>query len=194
MKSEKKKQRDDIKALFQSIQRPELLEMSNSLSKNLFDFIFNQLPSFINLPSKFLYGAFAPMNDEVLWYLSFDHERHQTAFPAIVEGRMAFVKSKLSEQEMQKDFGVNILCPPKGGQIVTPDILIVPGRAFSLNGDRLGRGKGFYDRFLNDYKYLTIGVCLEAQIKDFIVTEEHDHRVDYIVTEKRVIETSRFRK
>ena len=55
------------------------------------------------------------------------------------------------------------------------DFLLVPGVAFSPNGYRLGRGKGYYDKFLSKYSNLfTVGVCFREQFYLDIPTELHD--------------------
>lgn len=61
-------------------------------------------------------------------------------------------------------------------------IIIVPGVAFTPQGDRLGRGRGFYDRMLTSfYNAHTIGVCLSCQIYDEIPTDPHDQRMDLVL-------------
>ena len=55
------------------------------------------------------------------------------------------------------------------------DFVLVPGVAFSPNGYRLGRGKGYYDKFLSKYTNLfTVGVCFREQFYLDIPTEPHD--------------------
>ena len=67
--------------------------------------------------------------------------------------------------------------------------VFVPGVAFDRKGSRLGMGKGYYDRFLPELKAIKIGIGLSAQIADFdLPVEEHDVALDYIVTEKFIIE------
>ena len=68
------------------------------------------------------------------------------------------------------------------------DLIIVPGRAFDTKGHRLGRGQGYYDRFLIFYPTaLKLGVAFEFQVLEKIVTSEHDVLMNYIVTEKRIL-------
>ena len=70
-------------------------------------------------------------------------------------------------------------------------LVLVPGRAFTKDGARLGRGKGFYDVFLKQLleeysstgkKVYTIGVCFSCQVVDSVPTEPNDIFVDKIVS------------
>jgi 5-formyltetrahydrofolate cyclo-ligase len=65
--------------------------------------------------------------------------------------------------------------PESVGNNVPFDFILVPGVAFSPNGYRLGRGKGYYDKFLSKYSNLfTVGVCFREQFYLDIPTEPHD--------------------
>ena len=68
------------------------------------------------------------------------------------------------------------------------DLLIIPGIAFDLEGNRIGYGKGYYDRFLSSRKanYI-IGLAFENQIIKKIPYTEYDIPVDLLFTEKRII-------
>lgn len=69
--------------------------------------------------------------------------------------------------------------------------VIVPGLAFDRRGGRLGRGAGFYDRFiarLDRPAVRVIGVCFEAQLVERAPTEPHDARMDAVVTENGIDE------
>ena len=54
------------------------------------------------------------------------------------------------------------------------DFILVPGVGFSPNGYRLGRGKGFYDKFLSKHPLYAVGVCFREQFYLDIPTEPHD--------------------
>lgn len=69
----------------------------------------------------------------------------------------------------------------------SPDVIIVPGVAFTADKYRLGYGGGFYDRFLRKSFSLKIGVAYENQLADKLPLEEHDHKLDMIATEERLI-------
>lgn len=66
------------------------------------------------------------------------------------------------------------------------ELIIVPGVAFDGRGNRIGRGKGFYDRLLRDTHATTIGVAFECQMADDIEPDEHDVPVRLVITEERV--------
>ncbi len=63
------------------------------------------------------------------------------------------------------------------------DLVIVPGVAFDRNNNRLGRGKGYYDRILSQLKGKTplIGICYDFQMVEEIPTEPHDVKMDGVI-------------
>lgn len=63
---------------------------------------------------------------------------------------------------------------------------LIPGLAFDQKGYRLGRGKGFYDRSLSDFKGKKIGICFNLSLCEELPHEEHDIRCDQIVTENKI--------
>jgi len=67
------------------------------------------------------------------------------------------------------------------------DLIIVPGVAFDIKGNRMGHGKGYYDKLLSEAKATTIGLSFEFQIVEKIPVEPHDIPVHKIVTEDRII-------
>jgi len=67
------------------------------------------------------------------------------------------------------------------------DLAIVPGIVFDRNGYRLGYGYGFYDRFLSNKNFFKIGLAFSFQIIEQLPFEEHDVRLDCIVSEKEII-------
>ena len=69
------------------------------------------------------------------------------------------------------------------------DLVIVPGAAFDPHCWRLGRGAGFYDRFLArpDVRAAKIGVAFDEQIVPAVPRDEHDVRLDMVVTPSRVL-------
>ena len=76
------------------------------------------------------------------------------------------------------------------------ELSFVPGVAFDFKGRRLGRGKGFYDRYLKDFKGTTVGVCSsERFLKEPIpVDQKFDVSVQYILTEQFLYQVNPVRK
>ena len=76
-------------------------------------------------------------------------------------------------------------------------LIIIPGLAFDERGNRLGKGKGYYDKFLAELlstsekeKILAVvGYCYDFQIIDKVITEPNDIPVDYIISDKRIVKS-----
>lgn len=85
----------------------------------------------------------------------------------------------------QDEMGVRI---PRGSTVIDRseiDLALIPGVAFDHRGNRLGRGGGFYDRFLASAPQLnTIGVCFDLQLIKELPIEAHDRQVDHVSTER----------
>ena len=78
--------------------------------------------------------------------------------------------------------------PGPGAPVVSIDeigLVIVPALAYSRTGERLGRGGGFYDRFLARLSpgAVTVGLVLSCQIVDEVPSEAHDQNVGIVITE-----------
>jgi len=76
------------------------------------------------------------------------------------------------------------------GDLAMLDLIVVPGVAFDMRGNRLGYGKGYYDMTLRRVKCCVVALAFEFQVVDSIVSEPHDVGVHKIVTEERVIGVS----
>lgn len=138
------------------------------------------------------------------------------AVPRIINGTndMDFylLKNAKSGKEIDKDFenqlerGVFGIREPKEylKKLFISDIrnaayeksclILVPALAFERSGARLGRGKGFYDKFLFNLKttgIISCGVCFNFQILDSVPTETNDFAVDYILSEMSLQNTKR---
>ncbi len=62
------------------------------------------------------------------------------------------------------------------------DLVVVPGLAFDRLGQRLGRGKGYYDRLLPQIKAPKLGICFPFQLVDEVPSEPFDVRMDGVIT------------
>lgn len=90
-------------------------------------------------------------------------------------GKMCVGAFGIKEPEDKEPFDKNAI-----------DVVFVPGVVFDKKGNRIGYGKGYYDRFLKDMTALKAGVCHSFQMHDIDECEEHDVKMDMIITEAGV--------
>jgi 5-formyltetrahydrofolate cyclo-ligase len=135
-------------------------------------------------------ALYSPIWNEVFTEEVFCEARRQgkvVAYPRVRGDDLDFVAVDTLENLAPGTFGV---LEPTGDALVAPgalDMVLVPGVAFDLAGNRLGYGKGFYDRVLCGTRRpaLAVGLCFELQLVDRLPTEEHDVCLDLLVTEER---------
>lgn len=96
---------------------------------------------------------------------------------------------QLNNLDVLKENAWGILEPVQGIKLNpdTADCIIVPMLAGDIHGNRLGYGKGYYDRFLSGSNAIKIGFCFDFAILDTLPTEQHDEKLSYIITEKRIL-------
>lgn len=178
-----------MKEKLSSMSAESFNDLSSLISKNL-----SQLFSDQNvIQKKLIIGAFAPITkksirEPMLDLLEWEELANLTSYPAYDSELkvMTFKMARMSDLVIKKDFGPEILGPDLKSKEVVPDLILVPGLAFSESGDRLGRGKGFYDKYLEHYRGVKIGVCFGTQVVDEIPTETHDIALDYLVSEQEI--------
>jgi len=67
------------------------------------------------------------------------------------------------------------------------EMIVVPAVAYDRRGNRVGRGKGYYDRLLAGSRARKVGVAYDFQLVDEIPAEPHDIRVDIVITDKTLL-------
>ncbi|MDB9760402.1 5-formyltetrahydrofolate cyclo-ligase [Pelagibacteraceae bacterium] len=103
------------------------------------------------------------------------------------KNEMNFVEWKYFDPLKVNSFGM--LDPCSKTKYLIPDVMLVPLLAFDLKNNRLGYGKGFYDKYLGKFlrkrkKIITIGVAFAFQRYDKLPVSKLDIKLDYILTEK----------
>lgn len=96
----------------------------------------------------------------------------------------------LPYEESRLELGSFHIEEPTGGNTVDPseiELIVVPAVAYDRKGNRLGRGKGFYDRLLKSTKATKIGVGYEFQLYDELPTEPHDVGMDMVITQSTTV-------
>ena len=121
-----------------------------------------------------------------------------TTFPVISSNQsMAMVNPENLKKLSKNKF--NILEPVSGNEVLPMehDMIIVPTVGVDKNGFRVGYGGGYYDRLLKPIldkknRPLIIGLVYDFQLIDDLINEEHDIKLDVVVTEKQVINFTKF--
>jgi 5-formyltetrahydrofolate cyclo-ligase len=113
--------------------------------------------------------------------------RIKTLLPVIREkNKMNFVEWKYHDPLKVNNFGM--LDPCSQTKFLIPDVMLVPLLAFDSQNNRLGYGKGFYDKYLSKFlkkkKITTIGVAFSFQKYNKLPISKFDIKLNYILTEK----------
>ncbi len=182
----RKKMKSVIAGLSQSVREEKDNRIAIMLRLFLVDFynknLASQNQSILNL------GVYSPLSDEVKWEKAFplseNEEEIKLCYPSFEsDGVMVFRGSSIEELEMGRDFGVPIGAPKESSPVEVPEICLIPGLAFSKEGERLGRGKGYYDRYLEHYPGVKVGIAYSEQLEVEIPRDDHDQLLDGVVTD-----------
>tara|TARA_B100000959_G_C14560600_1_gene451545 strand:- start:38 stop:583 length:546 start_codon:yes stop_codon:yes gene_type:complete len=154
---------------------------------------FKPLIKIIDKEKKRKISLYYPSNYELdtsnLFKILANRKNLSTFLPKLLsDGTMKFVSWKFFDPLKVNSFG--FLEPKINGKSVVPDMMIVPLLAFDKFHNRLGYGKGYYDKFLSRYiskkNMLTIGLAFSFQQYKKLPTSKLDVKLDYILTEKGI--------
>lgn len=170
--------RQRVRRELQALSQQDIDQRSLALSRNLSHYLK------LNFSSDVVVGAFIPFGQEPRWMSAFE-TNSEIAVPVISAESMVFAKCPLDfviKNVGNYEAGKELICEDG----LVPDLLLVPGLAFTRAGDRLGRGKGYYDRYLLNFTGLKLGLCYEEQIFNEVPTDKWDRQVDQIITDKGI--------
>ena len=161
-----------------------------------FNLIFNLIRKHFN-KKKIIIAGYYPSNYEVN-ILNFlekaSNKRFRIALPVIrSSSRMSFKSWVFKEPLYVNKFG--ILEPKDTKKEVIPDLIMVPLVAFDGRLNRIGYGKGYYDRSLRKIKNIkkktvALGIAYSFQKCKSIPISKHDFKLDYIFTERGIISSN----
>ncbi len=132
--------------------------------------------------------------ERILMYHSLPDELPTHAFLSKWNGRKKFYLPRvngvnleiLPYDETRLELGAFHIEEPTGSETVSPDeieLIVIPAVAYDRSRNRLGRGKGFYDRLLASTKATKIGIGYAFQVVEEIPVEEHDIPMDFVITQ-----------
>ena len=171
------------------------LRKKKYLKKKKFNFnlIFNLIENIFK-KKKIIIAGYYPSNYEVdiLNFLKeASYKKYKIALPVIQSSNKMLYKSWIYKEPLcVNKFG--ILEPSKSNKIIIPDLIIVPLVAFDNNLNRIGYGKGYYDRNLRKINKIkknmvSLGVAYSFQNCKTIPVNKYDFKLDYIFTERGII-------
>ena len=172
---DKKELRANIKILKKQHTKEQLLEQSEIILSKL-----EKHTAFIEAKTVMLYSA---LPDEVQTQAFLEKWRHQKKIilPTVVGDDIIPVELAENTGFAVGDF--NILEPQNEPYTGSYDLIVVPGVAFDRKGNRIGRGRGYYDRFLcHHLDVKRIGICFDFQLVDEVPVEENDIVMDEVIS------------
>ena len=133
------------------------------------------------------------MADNVLMYNSLPDELSTREFLSKWAGKKRFFLPRVNGVDLdvlpfdrtRLHLGAFRIEEPDGDDVVdldTIDLVVVPAVAYDRRGNRVGRGKGYYDRLLSRMKAVTVGVGYDFQLVEDVDVEPHDRPVDIVIT------------
>ena len=164
--------------------RSEIAKLSADEKQMLSAQIFSKLSTSSIIEEASVIALFISLSDEPQTAEFIEHlllKKKRIVVPRIEGEEMNFYD--ISEGVERGAFGI---MEPISKEPIEPseiDVMVVPGVAFTSNGLRCGRGKGFYDKYLsrNGFRAYTIGVCYPCQIVEELPVEEHDKRMESVI-------------
>lgn len=172
---DKKELRKQIKALKKQHTTEQLDAQSKAVMAKV-----EAHPDFIKANIVMLYYSL-PDEVQTADFIAKWRSKKQIILPTVVGDDIVPVKLDDSTTFAKGDFDIQE--PQSEPYTGDYELIIVPGVAFDKNGNRLGRGRGYYDRFLcNHTKVKKIGICFDFQLVDEIPTEPTDIKMDEIIS------------
>lgn len=142
--------------------------------------------------------------EKILMYHSLPDELPTHGFLRKWTGRKKFYLPRvngvnleiLPYEESRLELGAFHIEEPTGNEAVAADeieLVVVPAVAYDERGNRLGRGKGFYDRLLASTRATKVGVAFDFQVVEILPVEEHDVPMDLVISPSgcRIIQRKR---
>ncbi len=183
-KKRSKKKKDKIRSYMRERKRAVSKEQKNADGIEVFNQI-EKMTDFHNAEVVLLYWSTKselPTHDFVKKW-----SKKKTILLPCVKGDALKLKRFISYENLVEGETKNKE-PKTEDYIGKVDLAVIPGIAFDKKKNRMGRGRGYYDRFLSDKNIPTYGVCFHFQLMDKVPTRRKDVKMDKIVTPKKVIE------
>jgi len=166
-------------------------------SQNIFNNFKNSIFPFIKKGGIIIYNSFKNevKTKKIIKFLL--EKKIKTYSPCIINKKIVPYRLYTLKKQLPGPYG--ILEPIKKSKLKTTkkiDAIIIPGIAFDRTGNRLGFGKGYFDKFLKkiNKNILKIGLAFSFQVLKKIPTNKNDVKMDIIITDKEIIYVNKKKK
>jgi 5-formyltetrahydrofolate cyclo-ligase len=164
---------------------PLLVEKQKQLTQNLVEFLKKE---------QGLWCGYNALPDEASVSIAINQSAHLVwAFPKVSGQDLSFWTPKHLTSFLDGAFGIKEPSESESKPVRLDQIrgLLIPGQAFDQSGQRLGRGKSFYDRALQQFNGRKVGVCFSSRWSQTPLPQDPwDRAMDIVITEEAVIQCS----
>lgn len=184
LKAEKERLRKEFLALRAEIPQNEKTDAEKAINAR-----FLSLASFRFADTVLLYHPIKGEPDVLPIFDAAVKAGKKVAFPRCISESCTMVYHYVSDLSELEHGSYGIHEPSPDADIYVPsrdkhDLMIVPAVSFDTEGYRIGYGKGYYDRYLNDFGGTTVGITFHRFLKQSLPRGRYDKAVDLILTEK----------
>jgi 5-formyltetrahydrofolate cyclo-ligase len=147
--------------------------------------LFEQLRSLAKKTQATKIASYSPLENEpdLEAFNNWAAENLNLYFPRVVQDKLEFAQGPLRAGKFK-------IMEPTGSVILPSelDLILIPALAVDALGNRLGKGMGFYDRWLVDVPSTNLfAVVFDSEVLELVPNEPHDKKVNGIVTPTRLI-------
>ena len=182
-------EKNKIRKIFTRLRKNKYFEVSEEYFRPLINLLNNfTKKKRINL------SLYYPSNYEVNiihLFKIFKFSKNISTFLPIIKAKESMKFYKWSHHDLLKVNKFGLLEPQELKKTVIPDIMLIPLLVFDCHNQRLGYGKGYYDKFLSKYlklnkNILTIGIAFSFQKYSKLPISKHDVKLDHFLTESGI--------
>lgn len=177
-------EKKELRKIIRDRKREYSIEEKKSLSQFIWQKVKN-LEIFTKAKTILLYWS---MDDEVFTHDFIENYYLQkTILLPCVQGNDLILRQYQGKESMRKgdEFGILEPIGKEFTELHNIDMIIVPGVAFDTSCQRMGRGRGFYDRLLKSTNCTKIGVCFDFQLVDSVPTNDLDVKMDIVISSSK---------
>lgn len=178
----KKEIRQEIKSKKEKLTTDNIAEKSEIMTG-----YFTGLTEYKNCRQIILYAAFNQEVDTLPLINQALEEGKKVALPKVTEGGLEFFYIRSFQETAISNMGIPEPDTSSPVELLTDglNVILVPGLAFDLEGNRVGYGRSYYDAYFAAHRaeFMKIAFAYDFQVYDRIPSEKHDVKIDLLITD-----------